>query len=89
MFTLKAVKDKPGLTLEELWEYMYSQWGHSDRVRSIVFNGDYSHLRFLINELTCVQERDGRYYFDGKATTYSARNYIDFSVKDAIEKGRL
>lgn len=90
MFTLKAIKDKPGLTLEELWDHMYKEWGHIDRVRYIVFNGNYRHLKSLIDDLTCVEERDGRYYFDKTAATYCAGDRIfDFCVRDAIEKGRL
>jgi len=90
MFTLKAVKDRPGSTLEELWEYMYGQWGHNERVRWIVHGENYNHLRFLVDELTCVDNREGRYYFNDGATVYCARDKIfDFCVRDAVEKGQL
>ncbi|MDD3774263.1 MAG: hypothetical protein PHW50_03235 [Patescibacteria group bacterium] len=72
---IRAVREHPGLTLEELAQIIYEQEPQSEIIYFLLYNNAWQLKRTLQERLLCIEERNGCFYFNHNAKRY---HYFDF-----------
>lgn len=84
--TLDIIRKYPGLDLDGLADKIYKLYGDIPMVRFMLSetNGP-GLLQDRIDCLSCVEERQGRYYYNPRATRYSDSVLINDFVRFYLE----
>ncbi|MBI2663574.1 hypothetical protein HYX15_03545 [Candidatus Woesearchaeota archaeon] len=86
IFTVGILKDNPnGLSIEELAEKLIEKHGNHSVTRFLVHGGDYSLLKEKLKELICIDERNGKYFFNQNAKRYSENGIANAFLKGLLE----
>jgi hypothetical protein len=85
--TFFAIRDNPGLTLPEIAEVLAKKYPENFRVRDLYIEGDnFRMLKDRIEELSCVEEKNNKYFFKTDTKEYSEDDTLNILIKYALEK---
>jgi hypothetical protein len=84
LYVFHAIKKFPGLNLEELSEKMHELWGDRDAILFLSSKDDYWLLESRIKDVDCIEERNGRYYFNPDTQPYSKDEIINSCIETSL-----
>ena len=89
ILTFIVIKKYPGLTLDELAEKIGQEYANA-KAAPLLSNKLYEHdfLKISIKDLNCVEEKDGRYYFNSKIKPYSTDTFVNGYIENRVQSER-
>lgn len=88
LMVFNVIRKHDGLDLEGIADKINELHSDTTAGQFLTHGGDYSMLRSRISELSCIEERDGMYYFCSRSEKYSSDDLLDKFIRSFVEAAR-